>query len=82
MAWLVEQHQLVEPLYALEKAGLLRSEVAATSVEGRAFLEARLLAGGKMLGTLWLTAWKQAGPDTFLRTQLLRRQGLKTNDEP
>ncbi len=69
------QHQLVEPLYALEKTGALKAEVAATSVEGRAFLEERLLTGGKMLGSFWLTAWQQAAPDTYLRAQLLKRQG-------
>lgn len=77
MVWLLEQHTQVEPLYALEKSGALRAEVAATSREGRAFLETRLLSGGRMLGALWLTAWQQAGPDTFLRAQLLKRQGLK-----
>ena len=81
MDWLLEQHAQVEPLYALEKSGALRAEVAATSAEGRAFIEARLLAGGQMLGSLWLTAWQQAGPDTFLRTQLLRRQGLKAPED-
>ena len=75
MNYLVEQHQFVEPLYALEKTGALKAEVAATSVEGRAFIEERLLTGGRMLGSLWLTAWRQAGPDTYLRAQLLRRQG-------
>jgi len=76
MDYMLEQHKLVEPLYALEKTGALRAEVAATSAEGRAFIEARLLTGGQMLGAVWLTAWKQAGADSFLRAQLLKRQGL------
>lgn len=75
MNYVSEQHQFVEPLYALEKTGVLKAEVAATSVEGRAFIEERLLTGGRMLGSLWLTAWQQAGTDTYLRAQLLKRQG-------
>jgi hypothetical protein len=81
MSWLLEQHRQVEPLYVLEKSGALRAEVAESSVEGRAFIEARLLAGGRMLGALWLTAWQQAGPDTFLRAQLVRRQGGKPAED-
>ncbi len=75
MDYVLTTQKLVEPLYALEKTGALKAEVAATSVEGRKFFEERFLAGGRMLGALWLTAWKQAGPDTFLRAQLLKRQG-------
>jgi hypothetical protein len=75
--YVAEQHEWVEPLYALEKTGALKAEVAATSVEGRAFLEDRLLTGGRMLGSFWLTAWKQAAPDTYLRAQLLKRQSAK-----
>lgn len=75
MNYVLEQHQFVEPLYALEKAGALKAEVAANSVEGRAFIEERLLAGSRMLAALWLTAWQQPASDTYLRAQLLRRQG-------
>ncbi|MES1167982.1 MAG: hypothetical protein ABUL61_02310, partial [Oleiharenicola lentus] len=45
------------------------------SAEGRAFIEGQLLTGGQMLGRLWLTAWKTAPVDTYLRTQLAKRQG-------
>lgn len=75
LSYVSAQNQLVEPLYALEKTGALKADVAATSVEGRAFLEERLLTGGRMLAAFWLTAWQQAGPDTYLRAQLLKRQG-------
>jgi hypothetical protein len=27
-----------------------------------------------MLGNLWLTAWQEAPPDTYLRAQLLARK--------
>jgi hypothetical protein len=73
MNYVVEQQKLVEPLYALEKKGVFKSDVAATSVEGQDFIKARLLTGGQMLGALWVTAWKKAGPDTYLKAQLLKR---------
>ena len=34
------------------------------------FLTAR---GGELLASLWLTAWKNAMPDTYLRTQIAKR---------
>jgi hypothetical protein len=75
MDYLIAQHQLVEPLYQLEKAGKLsHGRDEAVTPEGRALVEGQLLAGGKMLGAVWLAAWKNAGPDTYLRTQLVKRQ--------
>lgn len=74
MNYLIEQNKFVEPLYALDKQGVFRAEVAKTSVEGQDFIKARLLTGGEMLGKLWITAWKNAGPDTYLRAQLIKRQ--------
>ena len=75
MNYLLAQQKLVEPLYVLEKAGKFsREKTEAVAPEGRDFIEARLLAGGNMLGSIWLTAWKQAGPDVYLRAQLLKRQ--------
>ncbi len=75
MDFLLAQNQLVEPLYVMEKAGKLsRAETEPILPEGRAFFEARLLAGGDMLAKIWLTAWRTAAPDTYLRGVLLRRQ--------
>ena len=75
MNYLLAQQKLVEPLYILEKAGKFsREKTEAVTPEGRDFIEARLLTGGGMLGSIWLTAWKQAGPDVYLRAQLLKRQ--------
>ena len=75
MNYLLAQQKLVEPLYILEKAGKFsREKTEAVTPEGREFIEARLLTGGEMLGSIWLTAWKQAGPDVYLRAQLLKRQ--------
>ena len=74
--YLIAQHQLVEPLYRLEKAGKLsHGRDEAIVPEGRAFIEGQLLTGGQMLGAMWLAAWKNAVPDTYLRAQLVRRQG-------
>ncbi len=78
-----KQHAFVEPLYALEKTGAFKAENAATSVEGREFIETRLLAGGQALASIWLAAWKNAGPDTYLRGQLIKRREAKlTPPEP
>jgi hypothetical protein len=75
MTYLLTQQKLVEPLYILEKAGKFSHEKGEAIVpEGRDFIEARLLTGGEMLGAIWLTAWKQAVPDVYLRAQLLKRQ--------
>ena len=72
LAFVVEQGKLVEPLYQLQKDGKLTVEGQAADT-GRAFLTVQLLKAGQMLGDLWLTAWQEAPPDTFLRTELARR---------
>ena len=69
--FLVEQHKLVEPLYQLDKAGKLNVEPGAP--EGRAFLETQLVAGGQLLGDLWLSAWQHAPEDKFLKSRLAER---------
>jgi hypothetical protein len=73
MEYLLAQHAMVEPIYQMEKEGKLRADGGDTS-EGRALIEHQLLNGGQMLGSLWLTAWRNAPPDTYLRAQLLKRQ--------
>ncbi len=73
VAYIVDQHQQVEPLYKLEKEGKLFAE-GDTGREGRAFLTTQLLAGGQMLGNLWFTAWQEAAPDTYLAGTLERRK--------
>jgi hypothetical protein len=87
LAYLVEQHAKVEPLYQMDKAGKLSPEKP-ESKEGRAFLEGQIVIGGGMLGNLWVTAWKEAPPDTFLRGSLMKRkaaadaQGVKPSSTP
>jgi hypothetical protein len=77
MNYLIEQNKVVEPLYALEKKGVFKADVAATSIEGQEFIKGRYLTGGQMLASVWLTAWKNAGDDTYLRGQLIKRQAAK-----
>lgn len=87
MDYILMSHERLEPLYQMEKDGLLGNDQLGTdgvlhksdrpvSPEGKAFIEERLVAGGNMLATFWVTAWKSAPVDTYLRTQLARRNGL------
>src|SRR5437016_5645363 len=73
MAFILEQHKLLEPLYQLEKDGKLSGEGDA-GLQGKAFLEGQLLKSGQMLGDIWYSAWQQAPPDTFLKAQLAKRR--------
>ncbi len=73
LAYLVAQNTQVEPLYQLDKASTFKPDAADGGKAGRAFIGEQLLRGGEMLSSLWLTAWKQASPDIYLRAQLLKR---------
>jgi hypothetical protein len=64
----------VEPLYRMVQEHKL-TDASPNNREGRAFFEERLLAAGEMLGSLWLTAWRQATPDTYLQATLIQRNG-------
>ena len=73
--YLRAQHRHVEPLYQLEKGGKLGGQNdVPVSAEARAFMEARMLEGAQMLGAIWLTAYRAAAPDTYLRSALIRRE--------
>jgi hypothetical protein len=80
--YLSNQHKYVEPLYVLEKAGKLGHGEQPITEEARAFIEARLLEGGQMLGAIWLTAYRTAVPDTYLRSSLVKRQSLAPASAP
>ena len=80
MNYFVGQHALVEPLYQMDKDGKFTAD-SPGAAEGKAFIEAQMLKGGEMLGSLWLTAYRNAGPDVFLRTQLLKRQAPPRSPE-
>ena len=71
--FLIEQNKQVDPLYQLDKDGKLSGE-GDKGLEGKAFLEGQLLKSGQLLGDLWYSAWQQAPPDTFLKSQLARRK--------
>ncbi len=73
MRYLLDQHEQVEPLYRLDKEGKI-SGVRGFSQEGHDFITGQMLKASQLLGDLWLTAWQQAPPDTFLRGQLARRK--------
>jgi hypothetical protein len=77
VVYLQETHKFVEPLYRLNKEGRLSPENP-SSTQGRAFLEARLVAGGQMLGDLWFSAWQQATEDKYLIRQLTERNAAKS----
>ena len=73
MLFLVEQNKLVEPLYQMDKEGEFSGE-GEKGLEGKAFLEGQLLKSGQLLGDVWMSAWQQAPPDTFLKAQLAKRK--------
>jgi len=74
MQYLVDQHTKVEPLYQLEKSGKLTVDKGKETEEGRHFLEGQIEIGAQMLSSLWLTAWRSAPPDTYLRASLVERK--------
>jgi hypothetical protein len=71
--YILEQHQLVEPLYQLDRDGKLSGE-GEIGLQGKPFLTGQLVKAGQMLGNLWQTAWQEAAPDTYLKAQLARRK--------
>lgn len=77
MTFILEQHKQVEPLYQLDQEGKLSGE-GELGMQGRAFLEGQLMKSGQLLGDIWYSAWQQAPPDTFLKSQLARRKGKET----
>lgn len=76
MDFVVEQHKQVEPLYRLEKEGRLSGE-GERGLEGKSFLEGQFVQAAQMLADLWYTAWLQAPPDSYLKTQLQKRKTAK-----
>lgn len=76
--FLIDQNKQVEPLYQLEKEDKLSGE-GEKGLEGKAFLEGQMLKAGQMLGDYWYSAWQQAPPDTFLKSQLAKRHKATTN---
>jgi len=80
-AYLRTTQTKTEPLYQLDKEHKLE-DAGPGSREGREFIKARLLAGGEMLGAIWLTAWRQAAPDTYLQSTLVKRAQAAAGPHP
>jgi hypothetical protein len=78
LKFVVDQHDLVEPLYVLNQKGDL-SDFGQADSKGRKFIVGQLLKSGQFLGDLWLSAWKTATVDTYLRGKLIDR---KSNSGP
>ncbi len=79
ITYLQAQAALVEPLYQMEKDGLLKADRDPVSPEAVAFIERQMLVAGQMLADIWLTAWRSAAPDPFLRGQLVRQKAGPAN---
>ena len=79
MNFIGEQNKFVEPLYMLDRDGKLSGD-GATRAEGREFLEKQLVKGAQLLGDIWYSAWQEAPPDTFLKSQLARRKHKPADD--
>lgn len=71
--YLQVSYLLVEPLYELEKNGNLKGS-GHGSEQGRTFIKNQLVRGAEMLGSLWLTEWRHAKPDAYLKAELLKRK--------
>jgi hypothetical protein len=71
--FIVAANKMVEPLYLLDRDGKLSNQEN-RGAEGRAFLETQLVKSGQLLGNLWFTAWATAPEDTFLESELQKRQ--------
>ncbi|HVW22591.1 MAG TPA: hypothetical protein VHC86_15355 [Opitutaceae bacterium] len=73
MNFIIAQNAEVEPLYRLEKEGKFKADGSPGSFDGKPFVEEQILRGGEMLGAIWLTAWQQAAPSPYLRSDLVTR---------
>jgi hypothetical protein len=81
MSYIAAQHELVEPLYQLEKEGKLSGD-GTVGLEGKKFLNKQLLVGGQMLGDIWFTAWQTAPLDGHLQRELEKRSAPKADAKP
>jgi hypothetical protein len=77
MDFVIAQNKEVEPLYQLDKDGKLKADGTPGSFDGKPFIENQILRGANLLSAIWLTAWRQAGPDTYLQSELVQRTAPK-----
>jgi len=73
LAFVYDQHAQVEPLYQLEKSGFLTGDGEAGR-RGLPLIQDQLVKAAQFLGDLWLTAWREAPPDVYLKGQLEKRR--------
>jgi len=73
MKFIRAQHELVEPLYRMEKQGQLSGE-GARGREGLPFMNGQLLKASGFLADLWYTAYRNAPQDRYLMGVLARRK--------
>jgi hypothetical protein len=78
MAFVAADNTQVEPLYKLERDRKLSPRDGKVDAEGKAFIEARIIAGAQMLGGIWLSAWQDAPEDKFLQQELEKRAKAAT----
>jgi hypothetical protein len=78
--FLIGQNKLVEPLYQLDKDGKLSGD-GEKGAEGKAFLVEQMAKSAQLLADIWYSAWQQAPPDTFLKSQLARRHAASSNTQ-
>jgi hypothetical protein len=76
IAYLLETHKQVEPLYRLNKEHKISADDE-KGLSGRAFLDDQLVKGGQMLGDLWFSAWQQATEDKYLIRSLTERNAAR-----
>ena len=69
VSFIVEQNKLVEPLYQLDRDGFFSDHGDAGS-KGRAFITQQLIAGGQLLGDLWVSAWQSGHARYFFKISI------------
>ncbi|MBC8001435.1 MAG: hypothetical protein H7X97_02495 [Opitutaceae bacterium] len=81
MEFILEQFRLVETLYRLEKDGRLSGD-GENGLKGVEFIRGQMLKAGQKLGDFWWSAYRQAGPDNYLKARLIERKYGKGGKPP
>ena len=78
MDYLTATNRQVEPLYQLEQAGKLGHHEQPITPEGRDFIDGQIVSGGEMLARIWVTAYRTAPTDNYLRNFLANRKARES----
>lgn len=70
MEFILEQFKLVETLYQMERDGKLSGD-GGNGLKGVEFIQGQMLKAGQKLGDFWWCAYRQAGPDNYLKARLI-----------